>query len=253
MANHEAGEVPATHSNANNSDQAASKQQATGWFTERLQWSLAAALLGSLTCAFTITVALQPSTEAEAAATSETVERPDTGKWSVSRSTNPMTDNRIASVVLYAEGSYGSAGQGIFLAIQCNQNGAPVFVHWNKYLAPTRDGDYLTKNLLVRFGSDVPKEETWSVLSDQTTTAKPVPYTDFVMSMRKVDRLVMQIEPYNENPVSVSFDLHGLTEALKQGRPECDWHLRDVIQEEIQAKKRAVGYEARGDAIAQPK
>ncbi|KQU76497.1 hypothetical protein ASC75_02460 [Aminobacter sp. DSM 101952] len=159
-----------------------------------------------------------------------------------------MTDDSVAIVGLVAEGYTLSDPRRVTFAVRCDKSGAPVIISWNRYLAGDKAGEYLLKTVTVRKGDSQPVEETWAVNQDGTSTIRPSPSSDFIMALRATDRLVARIEPYMENPLTVTFDTRGMTEALKQARPECEWYLSDVLREEFAATKASRG-EAPAEAV----
>lgn len=175
------------------------------------------------------------------ASSATSTEMPSIGKWELVRSNDAMTDESFVLVGLVAEGQSWSDPRSVKFAMRCDKRGAPIMITWNRYVAGEKTGEYLIKSVTVRTGDNQPVEETWTVNPDGTSTMRPGPNHDFVMAMRTTDRLVVRIEPYQSNPLTVTFDTRGMTEALKQARPECEWYLRDVMREEIAAEKAARG------------
>jgi len=170
----------------------------------------------------------------------------DLGKWRLMEKVDPMTDQKVIRVYQQAEGS------DVILSIACSKENAWVLVLWEDFLGGQRIKNVLStqgeqfelKNVTYRIGDRQPVTEEMLVLDDRTTT-QVGEAGRFIEQVRTANRLVMQTQPYNENPMTVVFDTTGLTEILNAKRPECDWYVRDIIRAEYAEKKRLVEEEAK--------
>lgn len=197
---------------------------------------LAACLLGLPVIAAFMVPKIYPKKAVEAVPTA-TVGLNSAGKWEVLRKKDPMSDASSATVVLSAEGA--SQYDSPIFGILCSSAGTAVVVNWRRYLGAKKLGDDFWKDVVVRIGDGAPMNEEWEVRADGTTAVR-IDFGDemdfnFVKAMRASEKLALRVEPYAENPYTVSFDIRGLTEALMQARPECDWHLKDVVLQEAHA------------------
>lgn len=159
------------------------------------------------------------------------------GKWEIVRQKDAMSDVSSVTVGLLAEGS--SQSDRPAFAIMCSRHATAVVVSFHRYLGAKKSGDFSWKEIVVRIGDGKPTNEEWEVASNGTTMVR-VDFGDsmdlnFVKALRANEKLALRVEPYAENRFTVSFDTRGLTEALKQARPECDWHLKDVVLAETRA------------------
>jgi len=162
--------------------------------------------------------------------------KPDTGNWTMIRDTDAMTDQ---SRVLVS--NVGDVG--VVFRLYCDKKGARTRIDWNQFLAGEEAEDYRTKDITIRVGDGKPLEETWVVSEDGTSTYRVAHRgdEDFYLALRSADRLVARVEPYQEAPLTATFDTRGLTAILKQARPECEWFIRDILREEFASKQAGSG------------
>jgi len=138
------------------------------------------------------------------------------GAWQVSDEKNPLDDSRTVVLSLAATSGRSVHGQPVALALRCMSNKATVYVMWNSYL-----GD--EARVTFRVGGGESRTKTWSVSTDKTATFYPSDHVEFMKEIMAADRLVLQVTPYNESPITAVFDLAGLPNAIKPLREDCGW------------------------------
>jgi type VI secretion system protein VasI len=92
-----------------------------------------------------------------------------------------------------------------------------VFINWDVYLGLEET------SMLYRFDKQKAVERSWSISTDTKAVFYSGRDIDFVKAMTKADKMFARITPYNESPVSVTFDLAGLNSALKPLQQACGW------------------------------
>jgi len=138
------------------------------------------------------------------------------GAWQVADEKNPLDDSRTVVLSLVATSGRSVYGQPISLVLRCKTNKAEVYVTWHSYL-----GD--EARVTFRVGSTESRTKTWSVSTDKTGTFYPSDNVEFMKELMAADRLVLQVTPYNQSPITAVFDLAGLPNAMKPLREDCGW------------------------------
>jgi type VI secretion system protein VasI len=136
------------------------------------------------------------------------------GSWEVIVTENPLDDTRIVLLWLLASSGESSTGKVPQFGIRCQAGRVSAYAAWRDYLGSA------TTTVTVRVGSGAPTQQRWSNSTDKTATFAPNAAA-FVRSLREVDRLVLQVTPYNESPVTAVFDVAGLAESMKAFDPRC--------------------------------
>ena len=101
------------------------------------------------------------------------------------------------------------------MVARCQSNKTNVYINWGEYLG--REAIVLT-----RIGNNKANTSKWGISTDSKATFNNKPIT-FLKTMSKSNKLVAQITPYNESPVTAIFDISGLDNALKPLRETCNW------------------------------
>lgn len=137
------------------------------------------------------------------------------GKWVVDAKTNPIDDSKTVTLLLTADEGSSRWGKPVVLVARCQSNATDLFIAWNDYLGSEAD-------VLSRVGEAKAVTRRWSVSTDHKATFHPSPIT-FLKSMMEADKLVAQVTPYNESPVTAVFNTSGLKNAIKPLRETCNW------------------------------
>lgn len=137
------------------------------------------------------------------------------GKWKVSVDVNPIDDSKTATLILNADSGKNKWGKPVYLVARCKSNTTDLYIGWNDYLG--RDASVLT-----RVGTNKAVTQRWGMSTDKKATFhnKPVP---LLKEMLGSSKLVAQVTPYNESPVTAIFDIAGLKNAIKPLRGTCSW------------------------------
>jgi len=136
--------------------------------------------------------------------------------WVAQQQTNPIDDSRTVALVNIAAEGKSSLGRPIGLAIRCMSGTTTVYINWNDYL-----GSEAT--VLTRIGSSEAVRQRWSLSTDNEATFYPRDAVAFVKELMTADRLVAQVTPYNENPVTAIWNIAGLSTAIEPLRKTCNW------------------------------
>ena len=135
---------------------------------------------------------------------------PLTGMWRIRTSKNAIDDTE--TVVMSLSSTEGVLA-GPTLVIRCDGGKLDVYVLVGKYVADSH-------NLLVRRDAQ-PATKWWgsrSVSGDSLFVAKPAA---FLTSLRNVESLVIQYQPYSERPSELIFPVKGIEETWKSLPPAC--------------------------------
>jgi len=139
----------------------------------------------------------------------------ESGKWKSYSKTNPIDDSTTVIVSLEADTGTNDRGEKTSLVIRCKSNETDLLVNWDDYLG--RDA-----YVLSRVGNNKAKTQTWSITTDSKGAFHPSPIA-FIKELLTADKLVTQITPYNESPVTSVFSTAGLSNAIKPIRDTCKW------------------------------
>lgn len=137
------------------------------------------------------------------------------GKWKVSVDVNPIDDSKTVTLVLVADSGKNRWGNPVFLVARCQSNSTDLYIGWNDYLGSEAD-------VLARVGDNKAVTQRWSMSTDKKASfhRKPIP---FLKEMLTSPKLVAQVTPYNESPVTAIFNTAGLENAIKPLRETCSW------------------------------
>ncbi|MFC3033322.1 type VI secretion system-associated protein TagO [Pseudoalteromonas fenneropenaei] len=137
------------------------------------------------------------------------------GKWDVSIDVNPIDDSKTVSLILHADSGKNRWGKPVYLVARCKSKTTDLYIGWNNYLG--RESDVLT-----RVGDNKAVTQRWSMSSDKKATFHNAPIP-FLKEMLTSSKLVAQVTPYNESPVTAIFDTSGLENAIIPLRETCNW------------------------------
>ncbi|HHT7527880.1 TPA: type VI secretion system-associated protein TagO [Raoultella planticola] len=160
----------------------------------------------------------QDATEEGVSAAVEPASNP--GKWLTHITTSPVDDSKNVVLMLPSNDSirtpYGeTVTPTIFVA--CREKKTEVFINWDVYLGLEET------SMLYRLDKQKAVERSWSISTDTKAVFYSGRDIDFVKALMKADKMFARITPYNESPVSVTFDLAGLNSALKPLQQACGW------------------------------
>jgi type VI secretion system protein VasI len=141
------------------------------------------------------------------------------GKWRVTESVSKIDDSTTVYVTVDSNetvrGKFGSEHPSLWL--RCAENKTEAFINVGLYLGLNET------SVLTRMDKDKAVTKTWSISTD--TKAIFVRGSDirFAKELMQHEKLLVQLTPYNDNPVTFEFDVGGLSEAIKPLRKACHW------------------------------
>lgn len=137
------------------------------------------------------------------------------GKWQVSADVNPVDDSKTVTLVLDADSGKSRWGKAVFMIARCKSNSTDLYIVWNDYIGSEAD-------VLTRIGDNKAVTERWMLSSDNEATFH-INAVNFLKEMLTSPKLVAQVTPYNESPVTAIFNTSGLESAIKPLRETCGW------------------------------
>lgn len=142
------------------------------------------------------------------------------GKWQTSVTTSPVDDTKNVVLSLssndYIRTPFGeTVAPTIYVA--CREKKTEVFINWDVYLGLEQT------SMLYRLDKQKAVEKNWSISTDTKAVFYKGSDIDFVRTLAKADKMYVRITPYNESPVSATFELSGLSDALKPLQEACGW------------------------------
>jgi len=137
------------------------------------------------------------------------------GQWHVKTQINPVDDSSTVILYLEAESGKGILDDTVSLIVRCQSNKTDLYINWYSYLGNEA-------RVLTRIGDANAQTSLWDVSPDKKGSFRKGPI-GFLKEMMKASRLVAQITPYNENPITAVFDTTGLSSAIKPLRETCSW------------------------------
>ncbi len=142
----------------------------------------------------------------------------DKGKWDISITTSEIDDSQKVILTLAAENTIYSSyrTERPTLYLRCAENKTEAYISWNVFL-----GSDSTK-VLLRYDKEKAKTRRWGLSTDHkgTFVRGNIP---FIKKILKHEKLLVQVTPYSASPVTTTFDLRGLKEAIKPLRKACHW------------------------------
>lgn len=138
------------------------------------------------------------------------------GKWEVSVESNPVDDTKTVTLTLMSDGARSRWGNPVGLAIRCKSNETNFFIAWQDYLGRKA-------TVLTRLGQEKAVTSEWSLSTDSKATFYPGSPISYIKQMMANSSFVAQVTPYNESPVTATFDIKGLENAVKPLRETCHW------------------------------
>lgn len=161
----------------------------------------------------------------DALAKSIGVDKPQTtvtagaGKWLVSSKKSPINDSTNVLLSLNAEQAVRSGYNTVtpVLIIRCSEGKTNAFISWDIYLGLE------SATMLTRLDKEAAVTETWDISTDNKAVFVSGSDIEFAKQLMKHQTLLAQITPYGESPVMTTFEVGGLTEAIKPLREVCKW------------------------------
>ncbi|CAB5661146.1 TPA: type VI secretion protein [Klebsiella pneumoniae] len=145
---------------------------------------------------------------------------PNPGKWLTHITTSPVDDSKNVVLMLPSNDSIRTPfGETVTptIFVACREKKTEVFINWDVYLGLEET------SMLYRLDKQKAVERSWSISTDTKAVFYSGRDIDFVKALAKSEKMFARITPYNESPVSVTFELTGLNNALKPLQQACGW------------------------------
>ena len=138
------------------------------------------------------------------------------GNWDVKTTINPIDDSKTVVLTLYEDAVVNNLDQSVYLIVSCQAEETELYMGWGIFLG------IWSRSVLVRLGDGKAKKQVWAISYDKLHTVKSNP-KKFIEELLKHDTFVAQITPYSSNPITATFNISGLENALKPLREVCGW------------------------------
>jgi len=140
----------------------------------------------------------------------------DKGKWRVSKETNPLDGSVTLIFQLTSDEGESVYGNPIILVIRYKSKKDEFFIGW---------GDYLGSEVYVtyRIGKEDAIRTSWGLSTDKKSTFFHGDVIKVIRKLFEANRLVAQVTPYNENPITAIFDVRGLKKAIEPYNDILHW------------------------------
>ncbi len=140
----------------------------------------------------------------------------ETGNWRVTDETNPIDDSRTVVLLLAAHEGALAFGQRVMLLLRCLSKDTDVYINWNDHLGTKA-------HVVTRVGQEQAARNEWSLSTNKQSTFYPSNDIAFIKKLLAGKRLVAQVTPHNESPITAIFDLTGIENAIVPLRETCGW------------------------------
>ncbi|EAQ9981460.1 type VI secretion protein [Salmonella enterica] len=144
----------------------------------------------------------------------------DVGDWKANITTSPIDDSKNVVISIDGNDSFRDPfGQMTIptLYVACRENKTELFINWGVYLG-------LDKTTMIhRIDKQKAVNKVWSISTDTKAVFYDGKVIDFIKKLESGHKLFTQITPYNESPVSTTFNLSGLSEVIKPLQESCGW------------------------------
>ncbi len=141
------------------------------------------------------------------------------GHWKVRDDKSQIDDSVNVTLSLSSNKKVHSGYKSVQprLYVRCSENKTNVFLTWDLYLGLKQT------NMLTRFDKLKASTSSWSLSTDNKAVFVKGSNINFAQKLMKHKKLLVQITPYNKNPVMATFDISGLKEAIQPLREACKW------------------------------
>ncbi|HDR2588170.1 TPA: type VI secretion protein [Enterobacter ludwigii] len=146
--------------------------------------------------------------------------RVDSGQWKTSISTSPIDDSKNVLVAVDADEPFTSPyGEPTTptLVVACREKKTQAFIDWGVYLGLDET------TMIHRIDKRKAVTRSWYISTGSTAVLYSGNTIDFIKNLGSGDMLFAQIVPYGEDSISATFNLGGLSEALKPLQKSCGW------------------------------
>jgi type VI secretion system protein VasI len=140
-----------------------------------------------------------------------------TAKWQVSFDKNPVDDSITVTALLEADEGESDKGEKSTLVLRCRSNETELYITWGGFIGGK------APQVLTRIGNAPPDTFEWAVSSNREGTFFPGNDIAFIRRLLDTNRLVAQMTPYQESPITAVFDLRGIRAAVRPIQQTCGW------------------------------
>lgn len=138
-----------------------------------------------------------------------------TGDWEVSESANPIDDTLTVTAILSSENASNYLGEKVTMILRCKSGRTEAYINWNDYLGSRAIvTDRIDKAPAERLG--------WQLSTDSQASFRPRAQM-FMESLAEATTYLAQVTPYNESPVTASFNVLGARGVVDRIRVACGW------------------------------
>ena len=133
-------------------------------------------------------------------------------KWTFDKEIDPLTDKQRYFFILTADSGANEYGTSPTLVIRSDGEDLELYINWKTYLGnDTDDYKYEGKYITTRVDADQPATSLWDNSTDSKASFCPWnSVADLVKRMGDGAKFVVRCTPYDANPITAVFDIHGL-------------------------------------------
>jgi len=184
------------------------------FFKLAVGWRVAAGVISGLCAAAIIAVLVWPTWASPQPATASPVPSAEKPHWQLRSDISPIDDSKSYFLSKDAEEAIGTGFMRSTptLMIRYKERELDVYITFGTYLGSD------TVPVTLRLGQSPASQESWGLSTDGRAIFCPSDERAFVQELLKNDRLVIRLTPFGESPVTSTFDLTGLSEALQPMR-----------------------------------
>ena len=141
--------------------------------------------------------------------------REGAGDWEVSESANPIDDTSTVTAILASENASNYLGEQVSLVLRCKSGQTEAYINWHDYLGSRAVvTDRIDKAPAERLG--------WQLSTDSQASFRPRARV-FMESLSEATTYLAQVTPYNESPITASFNVQGAKEVVTLISKACSW------------------------------
>ncbi|EAN0852604.1 type VI secretion protein [Salmonella enterica] len=145
---------------------------------------------------------------------------PDVGKWQTSTETSPVDDSKNIYLSLSAEQTISTGldhGVTPQIWITCREKKTNLYIDWSTFLGTEET------EVLYRLGKNKAKVANWDMSTDNKAVFYRGNVVSFIKTLMQTNTMFVRVVPYGESPVSTSFTITGLKDAIKPLQQACGW------------------------------
>lgn len=146
--------------------------------------------------------------------------------WSVSEETSTLTDDRNVYVTVRSEDTYScrwNRDNRATLMLRCLENTTSLIIRTGCHMTASRYSDY--GDVTYRLDDDPAATVSMNNSTNNESLGlwrggQPIPV---IRSMFGKSQMIARLRPYGENPITVTFNISGVEEAISPLREACNW------------------------------